>query len=301
MKIRGIVYLHTSMGWFKKDFNRIENELRMMRDELYANAVRLEGTGITLWKITEIAMNEGLQVWAHPKVDDVVPRSKFVNIYRDFSKRAEDFGIDVLMIGNELSLEVNLESDRTFSYVERCLDMERYVHKPLREKMDSFIDFIAELVEISRKHFSGKITYAAGSWEFDLIDWEDMDIVMCNQFLYSQTKDNYLDLLLKMKSFGKPAVLSEIGFQTINRAFEAGPIWWYPRKHEVEYDEEAQARCFEMNFKFIRKADLNGCFIHEWDENEIAGNGDLGFGIMRMNGTPKKSFYTIRNFYKNWK
>jgi len=56
-----------------------------------------------------------------------------------------------------------------------------------------------------------------------------------------------------------------------------------------------------MNFKFIRKADLNGCFIHEWDENEIAGNGDLGFGIVRMDGTPKKSFYTIRNFYKNWK
>ena len=29
MRIKGIVYLHTSMGWFKKDFDRIDKSMFM--------------------------------------------------------------------------------------------------------------------------------------------------------------------------------------------------------------------------------------------------------------------------------
>ncbi len=301
MKVKGIVYLSTSMGWFKKDLNRIRSDIERMRSELCANAIRLEGVGAILWRIVEIAKEEGLQVWAHPKVGDVIPKSEYISIYEDFCKKAEDYGIDVLMLGNELSLEVNLEGDRKLGYVERCSNMEKYVHRPLRENPDRFKKFIAELVEKSRKYFSGRISYAAGSWEFELVNWEDLDMVMCNQFLYSKTERIYLDLLLKMKRFGKPAILSEFRFQTIDKAFKAGPIWLYPQKHKVKYDEEAQAECFKKNIEFIKRADLDGCFVHQWDESEIAGRGDLGFGIIRMDGVPKKSFFVIRNFYKTWK
>lgn len=301
VKVKGVAYLSTSMGWFRKDFGRIKSDLERMRNELYANAVRLEGTGALLWKIVEVAKEEGLQVWAHPKVNDVIPGFEFIRIFRNFCRRAEDLGVDVLMVGNELSLEVNLEDNRTLSYVERCSNMEKHVHKPLRENPSRFTSFIAKLVEISRKYFSGKVTYAAGSWEFDLVPWEDLDIVSCNQFLYSQTENTYLDLLLRMKLFGKPAVLSEFGFQTIDKAFEAGPIWLYPQKHKVKYDEEAQARCLKRNIKFIKKADLDGCFVHQWDESEVAGGGDLGFGIVKINGEPKRSFFIIREFYGTWR
>jgi len=289
------------MGWFEKSIDRIRSDLIRMRDELYANAIRLEGTGNLLWKITELALEENLQVWAHPKLEDVIPKSKYTTIFKEFSKKAEDYGINVLMLGNELSLEVNLQTNQTQSYTERCLNMEKYVHKPLKENPEKFQKFITELIEIARKHFSGKITYASASWELPLINWEKLDIVACNLFLYTKTQQTYLNQLLKMKQYGKPAILSEIAYQTIDKAFQAGPIWWYQNKHKTTYSEEAQAKCFKNNLKLIKKANLNGCFIHQWDENQTAGKGDHGFGIIKMNGTPKKAFHIIKNFYKNWK
>ena len=300
-RVKGVVYLHGSMGWLRKSEFDVRRDFIRMRDELSANAVRLQGYSEWLLKIAKIAKEEGLMVWLQPKFPNVVPEKDFKKLLEKLSRKAEKIDVDVFLVGNELSLEVNRESNEMIDYVDRCLNMRENVIEPLQANPGDFVKFISDLIRILRTHFNGKISYASGSWEFDIVNWEDFDIVCCNQFYFSQTKDNYLELLLKMKAFNKPAVLTEYAFMTIDRAFEAGPLWWYPKEYNVRYDEDAQAECFLKNVEIIEKANLDGCFVHQWQEGTIAGLGDLGFGIVKLNGRPKKAFFVIREFYSKWK
>jgi len=300
-KVKGVVYLHVSMGWLRKSEFDVRRDFIRMRDELNANAVRLQGYDDWLLRIAEIAKEEGLMVWLQPKLPNVVPEKTFKKLLEKLSEKAEKMDVDVFLIGNELSLEVNRESNKAIDYTNRCLNMRKDVIEPLRANPEEFVKFISDLVMTIRVNFNGKISYASGSWEFDIINWKAFDIVCCNQFYFSETKDSYLELLLKMKEFNKPAVLTEYAFMTIDKSFDAGPLWWYPKGHKVKYDEDAQAECLSKNIELIKKAGLDGCFVHQWQEGTTAGLGDMGFGIVRMNGKPKKSFFVVKEFYEKWK
>lgn len=293
-KIKGIVYMSVSMGWLKKPPEAIREDLRRMRAELYANAIRLEGHDQLTWQIAEMAQEEGLRVWLHPKADcGVPPRSVFCKLEEEFAEQAGRLGIDVYLIGNELSLEVNLWDERTLEYTKR--DMPSEVIAPLDNNPGIFQTFLSGLVEIARERFSGPIGYVAGSWEFNYIDWEQFDLVVCNQFFWPPTQNIYLELLAEMKSFGKPAILGECAYMTIDRAFEAGPLYWYPEKHQVRYDEEAQAACIREALEQVRAADLDGVFIHEWQalHNE-------GFGLVRSDGKAKRAYRVVTEFFQSW-
>ena len=124
------------------------------------------------------------------------------------------------------------------------------------------------------------------------MDWTQLDLVLCNQFFWPPTQDNFLDLLGRMKAFGKPAILGECGYLTIDRAFEAGPLYWYPQKHRVRYDEGAQGDCLRGCLELVCRADLDGVFIQEWlDRN------DMGFGLVRSDGTPKLAYRVVADFF----
>jgi hypothetical protein len=132
-KVKGIVYMSVSMRWVKKALKAIRRDLRRMRDELHANAVRLEGHDRRLWECAELAKEESLQVWLHPKADiGVLPRSTFLEMEEEAAHRAEQCGVDVYLLGNELSLEVNLWDDRILEYTER--DIPKDVIEPLNKK-----------------------------------------------------------------------------------------------------------------------------------------------------------------------
>jgi len=290
-KVKGIVYMSVSMGWIRKSRARIRDDFRRMRDELHANAVRLEGHDQRLWECAALAKEAGLEVWLHPKANiGVPPRSTFLEMEREFARRAREFGVDVYLLGNELSLEVNLWDDRVLEYTER--DIPRDVIEPLRRRPEVFRGFLGDLLRVARDGFEGPIGYVAASWEFEYVDWAQFDLVLCNQFFWSPTQHNFLDSLGRMKAFGKPAILGECGYLTIDRAFEAGPLYWYPQKHRVRYDERAQADCLRGCLELVCRADLDGGFIQEWlDRN------DMGFGLVRSDGTPKLAYRVVADFF----
>ena len=293
-KVKGIVYMSVSMGWIRKSRAGIRDDFGRMRDELHANAVRLEGHDRRLWECAALAKEAGLEVWLHPKANiGVPPRSTFLEMEREFARRAREFGVDVYLLGNELSLEVNLWDDHELEYTER--DIPRDVIEPLRRRPEVFREFLAELLEIVREDFEGPIGYVAASWEFDYVDWTQLDLVLCNQFFWSPTRDDFLDLLGRMKRFGKPAVLGECGYLTIDRAFEAGPLYWYPKRHRVRYDEEAQAACLRACLELVQLADLDGVFIQEWQDLD-----DMGFGLVRSDGKPKRAYRVVADFFEQF-
>lgn len=207
----------------------------------------------------------------------------------------------VFIAGGELSLELNFETKELGDYVEKTKNFEKNVFKPLRENPERFQNFMTKLVETVRENFNGKIAYSSGTWEFDYVPWNQFDIVMNNQFYWNHVKNNFLELLKDIKKFGKPALQGECAFQTIDKAMDAGPIFWYPKEHRVKYSEESQAKCIKENLEYVKEADLDGVFIFQFDEDEICGNGDLGFGIVKLDGTKKKAFFVISDFFKKWK
>jgi|Deesub1362A_J573_1020465.scaffolds.fasta_scaffold20053_1 hypothetical protein len=293
-KVKGIVYMSVSMGWIGRSRAEIRNDLRRMREELHAKAVRLEGHNRRLWECAALAKEEGLEVWLHPKANiGVPPKSVFLKMEREFARRAREFGVDVYLLGNELSLEVNLWDDRVLEYTER--DVPRDVVEPLRRQPEVFQRFLAELLGIVGEDLEGPIGYVAASWEFDYVDWTQFDLVLCNQFFWPPTQDNFLDLLGQMRAFGKPAVLGECGYLTIDRAFEAGPLYWYPQKHRVRYDEGAQAACLRACLGLVQQAGLDGVFIQEWQDLD-----DMGFGLVRKDGKPKSAYTVVADFFERF-
>ena len=59
------------------------------------------------------------------------------------------------LLGNELSLEVNLWDDRLVNYTER--DIPREVIEPLRRQPEVFQEFLAQLLELARENFARPI------------------------------------------------------------------------------------------------------------------------------------------------
>lgn len=305
-KVKGIVYLSASMGWIDKDLATIRSDLWRMHHELHANAIRLEGCDERLWAIAELAKAEGLQVWLHPKATAVPPKSEFLVLEEECARRAKGL-VDVYLLGNELSLEVNLWDGRTLQYTER--DMRRDVIGPLDRNPDVFRGFLRDLLRVARGAFPGPIGYVAGSWEFEHVERQGLDVVLCNRFLYPPAERDYAEHLLQMKRFGKPAILSECGYQTIDKAYEAGPLYAYPLEHEVRYDEEAQAACLGANLEHVRRSGLEGVFVHEWQaalfERDDAGSfvpriHDESFGIVRADGRPKLGYNIVAAFFSSF-
>lgn len=301
MKVKGIAYLSESMGWLKKSPQQIRKDIRIIKNELNANVIRLEGYKPLVFEIAKIAQEEGLEVWIQLKFNDVVPISKFLIKSEEFAKKAQELGVTTFILGGELTLELNFENEKTLNYVKKTKDFENNVIKPLQENPTIFQDFMNQLIKKVRKKFTGKIAYSSGTWEFDYVPWDKIDIVMNNQFYWKPTKDRFISLLKEIKQFGKPAIQGECAFQTIDQALDAGPMFLYSKEHKVNYDEETQAECFRKNLNYIKKANLDGVFIHQFDENTIGGGGDLGFGIVKLNGTKKKSFFVISEFFKHWR
>lgn len=59
MRIKGIIYMSESMGWLKKPLEKIKEDIRIIKEELHANTIRLEGYGPIVFDIAEIAKDQG--------------------------------------------------------------------------------------------------------------------------------------------------------------------------------------------------------------------------------------------------
>jgi len=255
----------------------------------------------------------------------------------DHAQRAQTAGVDIFCIGNELTLEL---SDDKSGHIERFNPgfFEQFTPSFLEmipglgatritklskigkeeHKITAYLEKLSDKV---RDHFSGMVSYAAGAWEIRNIPWKHFDVICCNLYfsdLFIEFIKDLPKLILKvlkgssssraaylfrqsvqyLKTFKKPVIVSELGFQTVSNPISIGPIpvQYHRDFDQFKYDESAQVQAFSEVFKLLKKEIfVNGIIIHEWKDHI-----EKGFGLVRLDDTPKQSCETISQFFKTW-
>src|SRR5258708_28953669 len=154
--------------------------MRVIRDDLHCNAVRVTGGDADRLKIAATnAADAGLEVWLSPFTNGLT-QSKLLELLADCAQHAEGLrrnGAEVVMLtGSEVSLfTVGLLPGET---LEQRLAL---VADPLRlrpmigEFRARVNDFLRRAVEVVRARFGGKVSYA--SLPLEGVDWALFDII----------------------------------------------------------------------------------------------------------------------------
>jgi hypothetical protein len=280
--------------------------------------IRISGNELSwLLRIAKEAKRTGLQVWLSPRFAHNKPmltREEYLQEMREFAKEAEKQAIDVFLVGNELSLELK-DFAEIQGYENRSLNW-IFFEKQFRERRTIFREYLKSLREEAKKFFSGPVTYAAGVWELDAIDWSMFDVIAANLYLWERfTESQYVQTLENLKIYNKPVAVTEFGFTTTREAWKIGPrhiygvrefpslihdflmshpaiVWKIlklnPRillktKIPHHYDEETQKILIQKNLEILAKSKIAQAFVFEWSDPWKAG-----FGLTH-NGTPKKA------------
>ena len=321
------------------DLVAVGRDLRIIRDELHCNAIRLQGRSPErLNDAAKLALELGLEVWFSPELWDHSP-DETVDYLTGASEVAQRLldefpGKVVLSVGSELTL-----FGQGFIPGENVL--ERLAHPKLREVIfdpstrSAFRAFIDRLAHAARGRFRGKITYAAVV--FEQPDWAPFDYVGVDLYRGDPMFDRYTELLQRYSTLGKPLVNTEFGCCTFRGADRwGGRGWevvdwnhWPPRlRGNYIYDPSAQANELTALLTLNEAAGVYGTFVFTFVETGVgvpAGTDptarpkldfdpDLpryalvrSFYPERHQGTtfpdvtwePKESFYAVANYYRD--
>lgn len=272
-----------------------------------------------------------------PQLDRSLTYDEFEDFCLDHAQRAQEADVDIFCIGNELTLELSDDksghitrfNEEFFAQFAPSLvemvpglgsSLLTKVGKIGKEKL-KITDYLEKLSKRVREHYNGMVSYAAGGWEIRHVPWKHFDIVCCNLY-FSDIFLKYIEILrgLKfktpkgtpsvraahlfrqnvqyLKTFKKPVIISELGFQTVTDPISIGPmpVQYNKEFSQINYDEIAQAQAFSEVFKLLeKKIFVNGIIVHEWNDDE-----EKGFGLVKPDGTPKKACETISHFFKSW-
>lgn len=264
----------------------VKNDLEEIR-KVKISFLRIDGDDLDfLLDVASWSKELNFQVWFGPKKPNV-DKEEFLELVKNFASTAEKLELNVFVVGNELSVELK-DFAKIHSYRNRCENWKVF-QKQFQERKQEFSNYLILINQEARKRFSGPITYAAGNWELNSIDWKPFDMVSANLYWWKYFPEKeYLSTLDDLKAFGKPLAITEFGFQTLKEAFEFGPCWWMRKKYLWHYNEKSQAKLIKKNIKLLKQKGVNYAFLHQWREGE-----DAGFGVIKTDGKPKKVFQVI--------
>jgi hypothetical protein len=276
MQLRGINY-DTGFGGAVGDRSRqafepavVRRELEIIAADLHCDAVRISGDDPDrLVLAAHAALDAGLRVWFSPFPMDLTP-PQLTPYFADCARRAEEIRArdpeTVLVLGCEMSLFCT-------GFVPGAFLLER-----MRNATDpaawagfsrewDFGTMLRDLTEIARRHFGGKITYAAGDWEE--IDWAGFDFAAVNLYRSAGNAGDFAERVREHRSHGKPLVITEFGCCTHRGAAEAGGVGWTivdfeadPRELNGDYvrDEAGQAAYFTELMDVFEAEGVHGAF-----------------------------------------
>ena len=227
MKYRGVVYdvglNFTGQGFSVEPFDPAlaEHDMRVIAQELHANAVRIEGEEIhRLVTAARAAHANGLSVFFNPwkmHADDEATRAYLIEAAKAAEELKKD-GVDiVLVVGCEYSIfsagiipgegwadrgmwlgsQFGQGGHMSSDLPQSVLDLGPRLDKVLR----SFVEAVRPL-------FSGPVTYSAGTWE--AIDWSIFDIVGIDYYRRGESAEAYVAGLDRHR-VGKPLAVMEVG------------------------------------------------------------------------------------------
>src|SRR4051812_8823611 len=216
----------TTREHFDPEF--VRREMRIIRDDLHCNAIRITGGDARRLKIAATHATEaGLEVWLSPFTNGLT-QDALLDVLADCAGHAERLrrhGAEVVMLtGSELSLF-------TGGFLPGATLAERlaFIADPLRVRpiirdvRHRINDFLHRAVDVVRGRFGGEVSYA--SLPLEGVDWEPFDIISSDAaYRSAATAASYRDLIRAFVAQGradaKAVAITEFGCMTYRGASE---------------------------------------------------------------------------------
>ncbi|RDW92921.1 uncharacterized protein DSM5745_00243 [Aspergillus mulundensis] len=242
MKYRGVVYdvglNFNGTGLSVEPFSppQAEYDMRVIATELHANAVRIEGEEIgRLVTATRAAHSAGLTVFFNPwkMNDDVTGTRVYLEEAAKEAEKLRNEGVGIIFVAG---CEYSIFSKGVFpgeSFNERVMWMASHFPQgqmpeggnmppAFREKAGALNEALRSFVATARSHYHGPLTYSAGTWEAEFIDWGMFDMVGLDYYRRGESEEQYVSGLQLYKRFEKPLVVMEVGCCAYEGAAERG-------------------------------------------------------------------------------
>lgn len=270
------------------DLRTAERELRIARDDLHCNVVRLGGRDPgRLVRVAELALALGFEVWLSPTLFGSPP-DETLRYFASAAEQAERLHQRhpdrvVLVMGSELTLLM------------RGIVPGRDVAERVREAItrakagdgganDRLNDFLGRASAAVRGVYHGPLTYASLVWED--VDWDRFDIMGVDHYRDARIKDRYAAMLEPLLAHGKPVVVTEFGMRTyrgadsdggalgfgiadLKRVFLhqlplVGRLFRERLNGDYVRDEAMQARELTETLAILEAAGVDGAFVAEF-------------------------------------
>lgn len=278
MRARGISYdtgfVHHGVNSRKHfDAKTVERELRIIRDDLHCNAVRVMGGDPERIELAAAHAAElGLEVWFSPYPLELTT-DEMLALFADCAERAERIrrrGAEVVFVtGAELSLMTPgfVPGDSTDERVAALL-RPSFLRERVGEVGARVNDFLGKAVPLVRERFGGKLTYA--SVPLERVDWTQFDIMSVDLYRTAEIADHFAEGVRGLVAQGKPVAITEFGSAGYHGAGDRGA-----RGLEiVEYGSDGPVR---LNGEHTRDEAGQAAYIRELLEVFEAGGVDSAF------------------------
>jgi hypothetical protein len=315
------------------DSEVVRREMRIIRDDLHCNAVRITGGHPDRLEIAAAhAAAAGLEVWFSPFTNNLTT-DELLGLLADCAERAERLrqqGAEVVLLtGSELC-----QCTVGFLPGETLIDRLDLLAAPqrLREQMAQIParinDFLANAVAVVRARFGGKITYA--SLPFERVDWTPFDFVATDAGYRSiEVADRYRDGIRALVAQGKPVAITEFGCTTHRGAADLGGrgdmiLEWgddgRPIRLNGDYtrDEDEQATYLRDLLDIFKAEGVDTAFVNTFarydlphrsaprEDSDMASYGvvkvledRLGHTYPDMAWEPKIAFIALADYYRS--
>ncbi|MFJ9415457.1 hypothetical protein ACIRPT_14980 [Streptomyces sp. NPDC101227] len=317
MRARGINY---DTGFLpgdelsRKSFREgaVQRDMAVIADELHCTAVRISGGHPErLGVAARYAAEAGLEVWFAPFPVDLGV-AELLPFFADCAERAEAVraaGAEVVFVaGCEMSafchgfIPGETYGARLQAMVTADLDWWMALG-PVQERLNAFL---AEVAEVVRGRFGGRVTYASGPWE--AIDWRPFDVVGVDAYRAAYNAGTFRDELRGHLAHGKPVAVTEYGTCAYRGAGELGGLAWQPPQGAVP-DEGEQVRYLTELLDIFEEEGVDTALWFTFAAfGKVADGGgpspqeDLkSYGVVRMVGPerwePREVFHTMAERY----
>ncbi|MCO5970709.1 hypothetical protein [Actinoallomurus soli] len=263
------------------DLEVVRREMRVIREDLHCDAVRVTGGDPERLEIAAtLAAEAGLEVWFSPFTCDLTT-DRLLDVLADCAERAERLrrnGTEIVLVtGAELSLFTKgfLPGDVCTDRIDALLTRpDRAALAALPGRMN---DFLVKAVDVVRRRFGGRVTYA--SVHFEGVDWTPFDLVSIDFYRTKEIAAGFAGSVRALVEAGKPVVITEFGCPAYHGAADRSSAAWdviewegaMPRRLNGDHvrDEAAQAAHLRELLEIFEAEGVDGTFVHTFAQYHL--------------------------------
>jgi len=220
MRLKGVCYdvgAHMGMNWRPRfDPKEVHRELQIIKEDLHCNAVSISALDVgRIATAAADALDQGLEVWAAPLMWDK-PQDETITYLVKAARSLEGLRQKwpdklVMSVGGESTLFMQgiLEGKNITQRLGNPRSMARIKAGEHNGPLNAFL---AKAVTAVKREFRGELTYHSLIWE--KVDWSLFDYVGVDHYRAKDIEDRYVDMLKPLFTYGKPVVVTEVGYVT---------------------------------------------------------------------------------------